>query len=228
VDLFISNVGPPRPYLHPIRTLAGTVITDAEPEDHPWHLGLSLAVQDVNGVNFWGGRTYVRDQGYVWLDNHGTITGNGDKLVWRDPLGQPLMTERRRVKSSIVDDRTWRLDFAWELTALAVPVVFGSPTTNGRELGAGYGGCFLRLAPRPSAEVFAGPLSGEDQVNGCTEPTVTWRAKDFEDSVSGAQRWFVRSAMYPGLCDAWAYDRVRTIAAGRTWSSAIALVIRDR
>lgn len=219
-----SDTGSSRPYLHPIRTPAGTVITDAEPADHPWHLGLSLAVQDVNGVNFWGGRTYVRDQGYVWLDNHGTIADG----YWRDPAGKPLLAERRDISSSIVDDRTWRLDFAWELTAVAGDVVFGSPTTNGREAGAGYGGCFLRLAPSPDAEVFAGSLRGEAAVNGCTEPSVTWRTKDFEVTMSGAQRWFVRSAMYPGICDAWAYDQVRTIPAGETWSSGVSLLISDR
>ena len=61
----------PRPYLHPVRTLGGTVVTDALPADHVWHLGASLAVQDVNGSNLWGGRTYVRDVGYTWRDDHG-------------------------------------------------------------------------------------------------------------------------------------------------------------
>ncbi|WP_328824402.1 DUF6807 family protein [Verrucosispora sioxanthis] len=50
----------PRPYLHPVRTLAGTPVTDALPADHVWHLGASLAVQDVAGTNLWGGRTRAR------------------------------------------------------------------------------------------------------------------------------------------------------------------------
>src|SRR5205814_1028778 len=32
----------PRPYLHPIRTPAGTVVTAVAPEDHPHHLGFSF------------------------------------------------------------------------------------------------------------------------------------------------------------------------------------------
>jgi hypothetical protein len=41
----------PRPYLHPVTTLNGTVVTDARPADHEWHLGVCLAIQDVGGVN---------------------------------------------------------------------------------------------------------------------------------------------------------------------------------
>jgi predicted dehydrogenase len=64
----------PRPYLHPVRTLAGTVVTDHQPADHVWHLGVGVALQDVSGINFWGGRTYTRDAGeYVWRPDHGTI-----------------------------------------------------------------------------------------------------------------------------------------------------------
>lgn len=64
----------PRPYLHPVRTLAGTEVTDHQPADHVWHLGVGVALQDVNGINFWGGRTYTRDAGeYVWRPDHGTI-----------------------------------------------------------------------------------------------------------------------------------------------------------
>jgi hypothetical protein len=67
----------PRPYLHPVRTLGGVVVTDELCFDHPWHLGASLTVADVNGVNVWGGRTFVRDSGYVWLPDHGRIRHDG-------------------------------------------------------------------------------------------------------------------------------------------------------
>ncbi len=67
-----------RPYLHPVRTLAGTVVTDHQPLDHVWHLGVGVALQDVDGVNFWGGRTYTRAAGeYVWRPDHGSIVRTG-------------------------------------------------------------------------------------------------------------------------------------------------------
>src|SRR5688572_20752732 len=91
----------PRPYLHPVRTLGGVTVTDVLPEDHRWHLGVSLAVQDVSGTNLWGGRTYVRDAGYTWLDDHGRIVHDewleraDDRLVerlrWLDRAGETLL-----------------------------------------------------------------------------------------------------------------------------------------
>ncbi|HET6346532.1 MAG TPA: DUF6807 family protein, partial [Myxococcota bacterium] len=228
-------VAAPRPYLHPIKTLGGKVITDVEPEDHKWHMGLSLAVQDVNGTNLWGGRTYVRDQGYTWLDDHGTMTHEGfdelsdsvvvQRLAWRDKAGSVLLEEVRTIEAVLAGGRSWALTLAWELTA--VPrVTLGSPTTNGREFGAGYGGCFLRLAEAPES-VTAGVLDGEEEVNGCDEPEIHWQASDYSLRVSGSKRWFVRTGMYPGICDAWAFEKVRVIEAGQTWSGSFQVLISD-
>ena len=65
----------PRPYLHPVRTCAGVVVSAQHPADHDWHNGVGMAIPDVNGTHFWGGGTYVHGQGYVLLDNHGVIVG---------------------------------------------------------------------------------------------------------------------------------------------------------
>ncbi len=58
------------------------MVTDAHPADHDWHLGIGVAVQDVDGWNLWGGRTYVRDQGYQWLGDHGRIDHVGMAGTW--------------------------------------------------------------------------------------------------------------------------------------------------
>lgn len=226
----------PRPYLHPIRTLGGVVVSDVEPEDHRWHMGLSLAVQDVNGTNLWGGRTYVRDQGYTMLDDHGSITHEGfddagpdrltQRLTWRDKDGQPLLHERRVITAAPVDERSWALELGWALTAPKT-VTLGSPTTNGREYGAGYGGCFLRIAPDPDPLVQAGDLTGEEEVNGCDAAEMVWRSQRYTLRFSGAERWFVRTGIYSGLCDAWAFEKVRVIEAGQTWESRFRMVVSD-
>jgi predicted dehydrogenase len=65
-----SNLEPdlsPRPYLHPVTTAAGIVVTDHLPSDHVWHLGTGFALQDVNGSNFWGGRSYRRTAESTWI-----------------------------------------------------------------------------------------------------------------------------------------------------------------
>ena len=102
----------PHPYLHPVRTLGGVTVTATHPADHDWHTGVGFAVQDADGVNFWGGRTYVRDSGYETLDDHGRIEvlrtrqldsdsssgGVEHELVWRGPDGQPVLEERRSIR----------------------------------------------------------------------------------------------------------------------------------
>ena len=49
----------PKPYLHPIRTLAGDVMP-FRPHDHVWHKGIAWSLPHVGDHNFWGGPTYVR------------------------------------------------------------------------------------------------------------------------------------------------------------------------
>ncbi|WP_435205789.1 PmoA family protein [Micromonospora sp. bgisy143] len=225
----------PRPYLHPVRTLGGTVVTDALPADHVWHLGASLAVQDVDGVNLWGGRTYVRDVGYTWRDDHGRIVHTGwsrrsaDLLAhqaeWRDPHGRVLLTERRRLAASAVTPDVWRLDLDSALTAPPDRSVrLGSPATNGRPGGAGYGGFFWRAAADGEPTVCTADAAGEEAVNGSTAP---WLALAGIGPGGGAytlvfaglgpgDRWFVRTAMYPGVCAAFAFDRPAEIPAGTT------------
>lgn len=61
----------PRPYLHPVLTPAGSLLTELGPADHAHHAGVSLALPDVNGTMHWGGQSYVHPGGYQWLDNHG-------------------------------------------------------------------------------------------------------------------------------------------------------------
>ena len=42
-----------RPFVHPLRTPAGHVLTRDAPDDHPWHHGLWFAIKYVDGDNFW-------------------------------------------------------------------------------------------------------------------------------------------------------------------------------
>lgn len=155
----------PRPYLHPLATLAGRTVSAYRPEDHAWHWGLSLAVSniDVPGealpVNLWGGVTYVDGEGYVQLANNGSQTVEDVRTApgsirhgvsWRTSRAVPFLSEARSLEWSVHGsaggEPWWRLDVTsrWTNTGTA-PLAFGSPTTAGRE-NAGYGGLFLRGA----------------------------------------------------------------------------------
>src|SRR6188768_879752 len=63
----------PKPFVHPIRTRGGHLVSLFRPHDHVWHKGIAWSLPVVGEHNFWGGPTYVRGQGYVQLDNDGSM-----------------------------------------------------------------------------------------------------------------------------------------------------------
>jgi Methane oxygenase PmoA len=237
----------PRPFLHPVRTLDGVVVTDALPADHRWHLGASLAVQDVSGTNLWGGRTYVRETGYTWRPDHGRIehvefvkrTDDTmvERLRWCDPAGATLLDEERRLHARRLPGRAdaWVLEVGYTLTAPPDrAIALGSPATNGRPGGAGYGGFFWRAAPAAEPpRVFTATATGGSAVNGATEPWVAM-VSPLPDpytliftGLPAGDQWFVRSAMYPGVCAAFAFAEPKTIAPGETFASQHHIAIAD-
>src|SRR5919109_1811930 len=150
----------PKPYLHPVRTLSGGLVTGYRPNDHRWHKGIQMTWTDVSGQNFWGGNTYVHGTGYVPLDNVGSIRHDAfavidltpedltldEELSWLTSTGETWIAERRRLRVHGVDVErgTWVLDAVIELRNVRdAELRLGSPTTNGRP-NAGYTGFFWR------------------------------------------------------------------------------------
>ena len=149
----------PKPYLHPVRTLAGTLVSSFRPGDHPWHKGIQMTLSDVSGQNFWGGPSY-REGGYTLLDNIGHVEHDGfetvdagpeevsfvEDLSWITAGGERWIAERRTVRFHGVDPTrgVWMLDHESDLVNVrGDPLVLGSPTTLGRP-SAGYSGLFWR------------------------------------------------------------------------------------
>jgi len=243
----------PRPYLHPVRSLGGVTVTDHLPADHPWHLGAGIALQDVNGTNFWGGKTYTRAAGrYEERPDHGRIvqlaatsgpapfepvSPGGTTLhqehSWQAPDGSELLRERRITCASRVDHRTWRLDLATELTAV-VDASLGGPGSNGAA-GSGYGGFFWRLPACTGAEVFTADHRGESAVHGSVSPWLTWTGDFpagaaslvFAAPAEAADPWFVRLSGYPGVGSALAWDRPVILAAGESARRSFTVWIAD-
>ncbi|MFJ3103772.1 PmoA family protein [Streptomyces sp. NPDC086835] len=205
----------PRPCLHPVTTLAGVPVTELAPPDHPHHLGAGVAVPDVEGHNFWGGRTFVRGQGPTELDNHGQQRHDGFKL--RDPDGfveelswvaggRRLLREHRTVAVTPLTGTAWALDLTFSLTnASGAALSMGSPATNGRD-GAGYGGFFWRAPKEPAApDVFTADAEGETAVHGTRADWLAVAGQGWTLVFAGATArtredpWFVRAGEYPGV-----------------------------
>jgi hypothetical protein len=80
-----APVESPKPYLHPIRTLAGDLVTVFRPHDHVWHKGIAWSLPHVGEHNFWGGPTYVQGSSYVQLPNNGSAVHQEMTILSIDP-----------------------------------------------------------------------------------------------------------------------------------------------
>ncbi len=233
----------PRPYLHPVTTPAGIVVTDHLPSDHVWHLGAGFALQDVNGSNFWGGRSYRRTAGkYVDLKDHGrietaSISRETDHttlhLHWLAADGGLLLKESRSLSRTVLDERTWRLDIRTQLTAV-VDISLGSPGSHGAA-GSGYGGFFWRLPVNSSPRVFSSTAEGEPSVHGSVSPWLAWTGEFdggpatlvFGAPSESADPWFVRYSDYPAVGSALAWDTAVELAEGESLTRSNTVWISD-
>jgi hypothetical protein len=237
VELFTYTYRPdtpvlesPKPYLHPIRTLAGDVVSLFRPHDHVWHKGVAWSLPHVGEHNFWGGPTYVHGSSYVQLDNNGSVvhrdltalSADGDRaeighrLEWLSQPGQSIIEEQRTLTAIILDSTAWALVFDTAMTNVSgASLSIGSPTTKGRE-NAGYGGLFWR-GPRSftGGVVRSAAGTGGDDMRGKRAEWLAFRGRHdgtgrsstivMVDDASNPQhppQWFTRSEEFACLCPA--------------------------
>lgn len=164
----------PKPFVHPLATPQGDVLTVDRPHDHVWHRGLNFGWSYVDEANFWGGSTFVKGQGYVQKHNNGTtrhdrfqrLEADEDKvyieqdLTWLSVDGEEWITERRTFTVfAPTNDNELLLSVSTEVTP--IPGVresfrLSSPMIEGRSDPSGYSGLSLRL---PRAFTGGTPLT---------------------------------------------------------------------
>ncbi|MFE9726714.1 PmoA family protein [Streptomyces sp. NPDC005794] len=172
----------PKPYIHPLRTLSGQVVTGYRPNDHRWHKGLQMTASHLSGANLWGGNSYVHGEGYLALPERvGSMAHAGfdevavhdggarftERLTWHPRGGELWAEETRRIEVHDVDavSGSWALTWSSAVTnRREEPLRFGSPTTHGRP-GAGYTGLFWR-GPRAfrDGRIIAQDAEGPDMM----------------------------------------------------------------
>ncbi|GIE96081.1 PmoA family protein [Paractinoplanes rishiriensis] len=260
IDLFTYVYTPdtvqlesPKPYLHPVRTLAGELVTAFRPHDHVWHKGFAWSLPHVGAHNFWGGPTFVRDRGYVQLDNNGSgrhrdltaLTANGrsvtlaHELDWFSQQGAKVIDERRQLTAALIDERTWVL--VWETAMTNVSgetLAFGSPTTKGRE-NAGYGGLFWRGPRSFTGGLIQSPVAtGGDDLRGSRAEWFAFRGRHdgsgdastivlVDDAANPRHepQWFARSTDFACLNPAPFFSEELDLAHGAELSFRYAVVI---
>ncbi len=243
----------PKPYLHPIRSLAGEEVSLFRPHDHVWHKGIAWSLPHVGEHNFWGGPTYVHGSFYVQLENNGSavhramtalsVAGStaslSHRLDWISQQGRPVIDEQRSLTAALADPDTWTLVFETAMTNVSgATLSIGSPTTKGRE-NAGYGGLFWR-GPRSftNGTVQSPDGTGADNLRGTRAEWFAFRGKHDEtgrsstvlivDDTANPQhppQWFTRSEEFACLNPAPFFSEEVELDDGSTLRFRYAVVI---
>jgi hypothetical protein len=190
----------PKPYFHPVNSLAGDTLTNFRPNDHPWHHGLSLTIDNASGANFWGGPTCERADGYKWRDDHGsqnhvawtrlkssgTTATLAHTLEWRR-LSEIFFREERTIDiAADLAARSWSLRWRSRLTnATGRTLSLGNPHSHGGMAGSHYTGLQFRGAREllddhldPTIKVTAeGGLDGIPAVHGASARWMEWHGQ---------------------------------------------------
>jgi hypothetical protein len=133
----------PKPFLHPVRTPAGHLLSLFEPSDHRWHRGLWFTIKFVNGDNFWEERPPFGEQRVSGIPR---ITHDSPDaacielaLDWIAPDGDRVIAERRAIRARATGD-AYVLDWATTLTPDRDVTLDRTPYTTW----GGYGGLSFR------------------------------------------------------------------------------------
>jgi hypothetical protein len=233
----------PRPYLHPLRTLDGDVVSLYRPHDHVWHKGIAWSLSNVGTENFWGGVSYTRADGYRQLPNNGRMRHDGfdalgvhdgvlrfdERLTWVTQDGAAWIEERRRVGVAVLPDAgAWQFAFRTTMRNISgATIPIGSPTTSGRD-SAGYSGLFWR-GPRSftGGTVLTPDGEGGDELMGVRGPWLAFTGRhdghgrsstlvfvDHRTNLEYPTRWFVRSQPFACACPAPFFSREHPLADG--------------
>ncbi len=245
------KVHSPRPFVHPVHSLAGVPVSAAGSVVHRHQNGLSLALPDVDGTNHWGGRTYVADRGPVLLMDHGRqeiadlrlgedATHPGARLEtdvrWIDRDGELQLREDRSLTARVLpEEQAWLLDWRSRLVPRR-DLTLTSPVARGR-VGAGFGGIHWRLAHADETLLFTAQAEGEAAVMGSRTPWLAFARRHGRSwsSVLLAQDpggplvpWFARVVDYVGAGPALAWDAPVVLPADAPFDVTLLTVVVDR
>lgn len=244
----------PRPYLHPIRTLEGGLVSVFRPHDHVWHKGITWSLPHFGHENFWGGPTFSLEHGYQQLDNNGSMDHDrvdaldvSDDLVrfahhlsWHTQSGEHVVDEERSLTTRLADDG-WVLIYETAMTNVSAETIqIGSPTTAGRP-NAGYGGLFWR-GPRSftGGTVLAPQGNGGDELRGQRAAWMGFSGR-YDGADGGASlimvdatenprhppEWFVRSEDFAAVCPAPFFSEELPFTPGETLRFRYAVLVAN-
>jgi hypothetical protein len=233
----------PRPYAHPVYSIAGDVLTNFRPNDHPWHHGLSLAIASVDGINFWGGPSHRAADGYQWRDDHGEQVHRTwhalaperleETVDWCEPKAGRVLLHERRVLGTTLIDGGWALHWCSDLfNAAGRDLRLDNYHSLGGLAGSHYTGLQFRGArdlldqhgDRSIGVIGEGGREGADALHGFAAAWMGWscqhdgslrRTRIRFENPGGPLPWFVRPN-YPLATFAFHREQPQSLPAGAT------------
>jgi hypothetical protein len=122
-----------KPYLHPLRSASGKIVTrhypmeqvEGESLDHPHHRGLWFTHGDVNGLDFWGNEpTQKGRKGRVVVVGTPSVHSGKQQgslqaqFLWQDPAAGKTLLKESRTMTFRGDQKTRVVDVDITLTAV--------------------------------------------------------------------------------------------------------------
>lgn len=243
----------PKPYLHPVRTAGGALVSLFRPHDHVWHKGIAWSLPHLGDDNFWGGPTFTGTD-YEQLANNGraehvAITAiEVDDAHVRFSHTLDWITQDDRLV--VAEERTliarragadWSLTFETRMrNTSGADISIGSPTTKGRD-NAGYGGLFWR-GPRSftGGTLHSPDGSGGEELRGSRHAWMGFTGLHDQTAESSSivivddgsnpnhpPQWFARTEQFAGLCPAPFFSEELPFAPDETIVFRYAVVIAD-
>lgn len=235
-----------KPYFHPLSTPNGTVLTDFEPADHPWHKGLWFSWKFINGINYWEenpktkmsqGCTEIVSTKFEPHEDGSALLHFSLRYLPRN--GQPLLSETRSVEVSAPKNGSYEVRWKAEFTALADVLLDRTPIMGepeGKRVG-GYAGLSLRLPPSTLAWSYrhGSGISDPKKLQGQKGPFLKFTAGDNKPAVTifdecspalPTTGWYLYPTM-PFFSPALIYSGSRHLAAGEKLQVQYRLLVTD-
>jgi type 1 glutamine amidotransferase/HEAT repeat protein len=136
-----------KPYIHPLATTDGSVLTWNRPADHVWHRALWFSWKMINGLNYWEENRQGLSQGRTEIKNI-KATLNKDSsakfeiiLSYHPPKKPEILAEKRTILfSAPAKDGRYKIDWTSVFTATGADAVLDRTPIKGEKGGKGWGG----------------------------------------------------------------------------------------
>jgi hypothetical protein len=137
-----------RPFVHPLTTPSGLLLTRDAPDDHPWHHGMWFTIKFVNEENFWeeyGDYGVLRHQGEPTVDRGDRSVTVAGAVSWVRPDRETVVIdEKRALTYRVIADDAYLIDFDTTLVPRVEVTLDRTPFTTW----GGYGGLTVRGSDR--------------------------------------------------------------------------------